>query len=81
MNWYHRHYNKYVLKNYKESASIVGDMESYSYMGIAVGYQRARDWLALCTKQMRRKGMKDKIMSKQERIKFGGYGEEPGGRR
>ena len=54
------------------NVSLVGDMESYWYLGEAVGYRSARNSLAFWTKLDRK--YKIKILSKKERVEYGGYG-------
>ena len=49
-------------------------MESYWYMGEAVGYKAERGNLAFWTKMARRFGVK--TMNKIHRGEFGGYGYE-----
>ena len=63
-----------LIKKYINIVQVVGDMESYSYLGEAVGYRVARNKLASITKKVKRIVVP---MSSKERIEFGGYGKVP----
>ena len=65
--------NRLIYK-YIDVASAVGDMESYMYLGVPIGYERARDILSIHTKKIKRL---IKPMTQDERVLFGGYNKIP----
>ena len=63
-----------LIKKYINIVSEVGDMESYMYLGVPIGYEKVRNSLAYYTKKVKRL---IKPMTQEERVLFGGYGEVP----
>lgn len=66
---------RFVEWRYRIACCVLGDMDSYWYLGKPIGYEIQRDRVAFWTKMAKRFGIK--IMTPDERIQFGGYGIEP----
>lgn len=64
-------YQASIKRRYLKLAWVVGDMESYLYMGVAVGYEGARNALAKWTRIIRKHGYTP--LTQAERINLGGY--------
>lgn len=71
-NWIDKFLQSRIKKNYLQAVCILGDMESYSYLGTPVGHKQARDNVAYWTKRLIKIGYRP--FTPDERIKFGGYG-------
>jgi len=63
-----------IVKEYLHCAQVVGDMESYSYVGVPVGYENWRNNLAIVTRKIRNLGYIP--FNQDQRIKYGGYGQD-----
>ena len=63
-----------IIDEYKHVAEVVGDMESYIYMGEPIGYRNWRNNLAIMTRKLRSIGYIP--FTKNERFLYGGYGEK-----
>lgn len=65
---------RYVRDSYRSAISVLGDMESYGYLGIPFGYRHARNRAAYWTRRARQLNIQ--IASPEERVGYGGYGKE-----